>query len=190
MFRGFPITADFWQYSFNATYPPKDFLPDGRASKYRKSFDDLAFKYTLLGATDKEMADFFGISEKTINTWKQKHPEFLQSITRWKDSADSNVAERLYQKAMGYEHDEEKIFQYEGKPVRVATIKHYPPDTQAASLWLRNRQPEKWRDLKDLNVHKAKEPLPTAKEVLAELKELDEELALATAASSHPSEAT
>ncbi len=26
------------------------------------------------------------------------------------------------------------------------TVKHYPPDTQAASLWLRNRQPDKWRD--------------------------------------------
>ena len=23
---------------------------------------------------------------------------------------------------------------------------HYPPDTQAASLWLRNRQPRQWRD--------------------------------------------
>ena len=92
------------------------------------------------------MADFLGVSERTINTWKSKHPEFLQSITRGKLSADAGVAEKLYERACGYSHPEEKIFQYEGKPVIVPTVKHYPPDTQAASLWLRNRQPDLWRD--------------------------------------------
>jgi hypothetical protein len=37
--------------------------------------------------------------------------------------------------------------QYEGQPIEVEYIQHYPPDTQAASLWLRNRQPGKWRDV-------------------------------------------
>ena len=78
---------------------PKDFLPDGRPTKYRKSFDDLAYRYTLLGAIDKEMATFFGVTEKTLNNWKNDHPEFLQSITRGKAMADANVAEQLYQKA-------------------------------------------------------------------------------------------
>ena len=156
---------------------PKDFKPDGRPSKYKKEYNELVYRYSLLGATDKEMAGFFGVSEKTINTWKHKHPEFLQSITRGKAIADANVAERLYQKAMGYEHDEEKIFQYEGQPVRVQTRKHYPPDTQAASLWLRNRQPALWRDQKDLTVHKGEEPPLTSEQLIARLKELDEELA-------------
>ncbi|MOA55620.1 hypothetical protein D3C78_1794470 [compost metagenome] len=30
--------------------------------------------------------------------------------------------------------------------VREEYVEHYPPDTPAASLWLRNRQPAKWRD--------------------------------------------
>jgi hypothetical protein len=29
-------------------------------------------------------------------------------------------------------------------------VKCYPPDTAAASLWLRNRQPAKWRDKTDV----------------------------------------
>ena len=65
---------------------------------------------------------------------------------RGKDMADAEMAKSLYHRGMGYSHDEEKIFQYEGEPVRVQTTKHYPPDTPAASLWLRNRQPELWRD--------------------------------------------
>jgi hypothetical protein len=32
------------------------------------------------------------------------------------------------------------------EPVYAEYTEHYPPDTGAASLWLRNRQPEKWRD--------------------------------------------
>ena len=39
------------------------------------------------------------------------------------------------------------------KPARAggAPTSHYPPDTQAASLWLRNRQPAKWRDRQEVN---------------------------------------
>lgn len=33
-----------------------------------------------------------------------------------------------------------------GEIVVTPTIKHYPPDTAAATLWLKNRQPNVWRD--------------------------------------------
>ena len=51
------------------------------------------------------------------------------------------------QRARGYSHPAVKIMQYEGRPIEVECIQHYSPDTQAASLWLRNRQPAKWRDV-------------------------------------------
>jgi hypothetical protein len=35
---------------------------------------------------------------------------------------------------------------YQGEPVLTTIVKHYPPDTNAASLWLRNRHPQRWRD--------------------------------------------
>ncbi len=121
----------------------------GRRSAYRVEYAEQAKKLCLLGATDKELGDFFGVSEKTINTWKGKHPKFLQSIKDGKDIADGNVAERLYQRATGYEHKEDKIFQYEGAPVIVPTTKRYPPDTAAGIFWLKNRQRGKWRDKQD-----------------------------------------
>jgi hypothetical protein len=67
---------------------------------------------------------------------------------RGKLEADANVAERLYKRALGYEHEAVKIFMPQGadSPVYAPYTEHYPPDTQAASLWLRNRQPAKWRD--------------------------------------------
>ena len=98
------------------------------------------------GCTDKELAEFFGVEEKTINNWKQAHPEFLQSLKDGKAKADSQVERSLFERATGYSHPEDKIFQYEGVPVVVPTVKHYPPDTTAAIFWLKNRRPEQWRE--------------------------------------------
>lgn len=120
----------------------------GRPTKYRKEFAEQTYKLTLLGATDAELADFFDVEEKTINSWKKAHPAFLQSITRGKAQADAEVAEKLFHRAKGYSHKAVKIFMPAGakEPVYAEYTEHYPPDTQAASLWLRNRQPRKWRD--------------------------------------------
>ena len=123
--------------------------PRGRPTRYKAEYTEQAFKLCLLGATDANLADFFEVSEKTINTWKDAHPEFLQSLKAGKDEADANVGERLYQRAMGYEHPENKIFMHEGKPVVVPTVKHYPPDTTACIFWLKNRQRDRWRDKQD-----------------------------------------
>jgi hypothetical protein len=65
----------------------------------------------------------------------------------------------LYQKALGYSHPEDKIFICDGDPVIVPTIKHYPPDTMAASLWLRNRKSSKWKDKTETDVNVAGEGL-------------------------------
>ncbi len=122
----------------------------GRPTKYRDQYAHEAGKLCLLGATDGEMADFFNVNERTINLWKDVHPEFYHSIHAGKMKADAEVASRLYNRAMGYEHEAVKIFNDDGQPLIVPYIERFPPDTQAASLWLRNRQPAKWRDKQEI----------------------------------------
>lgn len=124
----------------------------GRPTRYTKEYCVQVYKLCLLGATDKEMASIFDVSEQTLNAWKKDHPEFLESIKRGKADADANVADRLYQRAMGYEHAEDQIFQFQGKPVIVPTIKHYPPDPTAAIFWLKNRQRGKWNDKQEIEL--------------------------------------
>ncbi len=118
----------------------------GRPTDYKVEFNEQAYKLCLLGSTDADMADFFNVAESTINAWKLKHPDFSESIKRGKISADANVASRLYKRAIGYEHDEDKIFNNNGEPLIVPTTKHVQPDTTAAIFWLKNRQPKLWRD--------------------------------------------
>ena len=128
-------------------------MPAGRPSKYKPDYHpDQAYKYCLLGVTDAELAALFEVDEATINRWKEAHPEFAEALLRGKDQADAEVSQKLYHRAMGYSHKEDKIFQYEGRPIIVPTIKHYPPDTTAAIFWLKNRQKGKWRDVRNTEV--------------------------------------
>ena len=123
----------------------------GRKSSFKQEYIQLAENYALLGATDAEMADFFGVSEQTLNTWKKKYPEFLESLKKGKAVADANVASRLYSRAIGYDAKATKFATNEGKITdKVEYIEHYPPDTTADIFWLKNRQPGKWRDKKEV----------------------------------------
>jgi transposase-like protein len=120
----------------------------GRPSKYQAAFAEQARKLCLLGATDKELADFFGVAESTLNLWKQDHKEFSESLKAGKDQADAEVAEKLFRRALGYSHDAVKIVaDAKSKEEHIVHFtEHYPPDTTAAIFWLKNRQKAKWRD--------------------------------------------
>lgn len=120
--------------------------PVGRPSKYKPEYAEQARKLCLLGATDAEMADFFDVDERTVNRWKNDFPEFCQSIKKGKLLADANVADRLYQRAMGYEAPDVDIRVVEGQIIETPLTKYYPPDTPAAIYWLNNRQRAKWRN--------------------------------------------
>jgi transcriptional regulator with XRE-family HTH domain len=124
----------------------------GRPTKYKEEYDDQVYKLCLLGATDKEIADFFEVSESTINEWKRDYKSFSESLKKGKWLADANVAERLYQRALGYEHPEDDIKAYMGDIIITPTIKHYPPDPTAAIFWLKNRQSAKWRDKQEVDI--------------------------------------
>jgi hypothetical protein len=118
----------------------------GRPTLYKKEYNDTVYKLCLLGATDTEIADFIGIEESTLNLWKNKHQDFMESIKRGKLIADANVADKLYQRATGYEHEDLYITQFQGEIIKEPIIKHYPPDTGAAALWLKNRRMNDWKD--------------------------------------------
>lgn len=119
-----------------------------RPTKYKEEYSDQARKLCAKGFTDKDMADFFEVSESTINEWKLKHESFSESIKEGKEGFDtSKVEETLLKRALGYEATESKIEQQEGSPAKkTMTKKHIPPSDTALIFWLKNRSPAKWRD--------------------------------------------
>jgi hypothetical protein len=126
----------------------------GRPTKYKPEYVDEVFRLALLGLDDAEMASVFDVDEKTLNNWKKEHIDFFQSIKDGREKADAKVARAMYHRAMGYSHDEEKVF-YDNQTGAVVTktvTKNYPPDTAAAFIWLKNRQGKKWRDRQELSI--------------------------------------
>jgi hypothetical protein len=122
----------------------------GRPTKYQPEYAEQALKLCRLGATDKELADFFLVDEKTINNWKDAHPEFFQSLKEGKAMADAEVADKLFKRATGYEHKAVKISASpDGREHVTEYMERYPPDTTAAIFWLKNRRPDAWRDKVD-----------------------------------------
>jgi hypothetical protein len=138
----------------------------GQPSDYSPEFVEQAKKLCELGATDYELADFFGVSTRTIYRWKNAHPDFCQAVIAGKESADDRVERSLYNRAVGYSFESEKVFQFQGAIIRAETVEHVPPDTGAAMNWLKNRRGDKWRD-KIEHEHGGKNGLPIAVSISA-----------------------
>jgi len=121
---------------------------EGRPTSYREEYCQLATNYCLLGATDVQLAEYFGVVEATIHNWKHDHPEFLESIKAGKEDADAKVAQATYHRALGFEHTttDTKVDD-DGVETTKDTIKYYPPEVKAQIFWLRNRQRKNWPDL-------------------------------------------
>jgi hypothetical protein len=142
---------------------------------YRPEFDKQAYNYCLIGATDVELGLFFGVAEKTIKKWKKRYPDFRESIRAAKQLADMKVAGCLYKRAIGYTYQEvvsetvkvptanmqsEKGVDTGGpfltdhsngfQKIKITT-REVVPDTRAQIFWLKNRQPELWRDKREID---------------------------------------
>lgn len=104
------------------------------------------------GCSDAEIAEAFGVSVRTVYNWKGAHEEFLQAINESKSKADEAVAASLYDKACGKakrvtKRTREVLDPDKGKVTLKEVVEEVmPPDTTAMIFWLKNRQPQLWRD--------------------------------------------
>lgn len=136
----------------------------GRPTDYRPELCEAVEKLAKLGLTDEEMADVIGKPIGTFNRWKADHEEFREAIKRGKIPADAEVASRMFERAKGYEWDEQqpvklKVITYgengkktsETERVEIVTVRRVvPPDTMAGMYWLNNRQKDRWRQRHEL----------------------------------------
>jgi len=118
------------------------------------------------GLTDKQIAYNIGITEQTLNVWKNKYPSLFESLKRGKEVVDRQVENALLKRALGYEYEEVKTYieETDGKKKKKIekTTKQVVPDTTAQIFWLKNRKPVEWRDRREIDTTES------------ELKKLDE----------------
>lgn len=123
------------------------------------------------GLSEAQIAKNLGVSYMTFRRAK-KDPEYGKQICaaliQTKDVVDMEVENMLYKRAMGYSYDEVKE-EYEMGILTKRTVikKTVPPDTMAQIFWLKNRQPQKWRDRREVDNTLALDKLD---EVLGQIK--------------------
>lgn len=104
------------------------------------------------GCTDEQIAERLRIHIATFYRAKAANSELRDALKETKESVDLAVENSLLKRAMGFEYEEETIEGIVGpngetiKKTRKIVKKHMAPDTTAQIFWLKNRQPEKWRD--------------------------------------------
>lgn len=134
--------------------PPKK---TGRPSLYNPEEHPRAARMlTGNGKTLADLAEEFGVARSTIEEWMAAHPEFSGAIKLGREDASAAVERALFQRATGYSHPAVKILavsngQNMGSSVeQIPYTEHYPPDTEAAKFWLKNRKPAEWKDKQEI----------------------------------------
>lgn len=151
----------------------------GRPTKYKEEYAELAYMRCLLGATDKDLAEFFKVNEDTIYEWRNVHEEFSDSISRGKEIADIKVANALYMGTQDRTVKEQQAFkikvgQFEEEVEIVEVEKVIPADFRNQMFWLKNRSPKNWRDKQDVELSGDKEN-PVQVELSVDFKNLTDE---------------
>lgn len=134
----------------------------GRPNEFKPEYVDMAKRAALLATTNEKLAKFFDIGMATFVRWMAEHEDFRIAVKQGREYADAHVAESLYHRATGYSHPavkilmqktrivegegDSKVVTEEHEPLLVPFTEHYPPDTEAAKFWLKNRHPDTWRD--------------------------------------------
>jgi transcriptional regulator with XRE-family HTH domain len=123
--------------------------PAHRPSKYDPlRHPDIIGTLARKGLTDEQIAHDLGISRKTLSVWKKVYVAVDDTLKEGKLLADGKVEASLYRRACGYSYTERKTIEFpDGSTRKEITEKVVAPDVTAGIFWLKNRQPENWRDV-------------------------------------------
>lgn len=116
----------------------------GRPSKYKPEYAEQCYKLCLLGHTDRDLGEFFGVSHTCIQKWAEKYEEFGEALRNGKELADAEVANSLYNRAKGGLTVTKQKLDKEG--VVVDLEEELPPDVRAMETWLASRRKKKEQD--------------------------------------------
>ena len=108
----------------------------------------LVNKWAEEGLINKQIALKIGINVATLYEWQDRFPDFADAIKKGKKVIDEHVENSLLKRAMGYQYEEETWGKSQDGEMALIkrVVKSLAPDVTAQIFWLKNRQPERWRD--------------------------------------------
>jgi transposase-like protein len=145
----------------------------GLATKTFSAYDPIRTPYIACeivktyGARISTLAKIFGVKERTIISWRDKHPEFREALKSGRDEFNADMVEdALLKRALGYKVKERQqkstyirykedrnlpAIQVPAKEV-IIIEKEVPPDVKAAMYFLNNRRGKRWSSVSNVNI--------------------------------------
>lgn len=131
--------------------------------------------WAIKGLTDRQIADCIGIAESTLYEWKKKHSEISEALKKGKEVFDAESVEALHQAGIGHyiEETDTDITIRDGVEIkRIRKRKRrIPSNVTALIFWLKNRDPDNWKDRKAVE-----EVVNDDKAIMRYIELLDDEL--------------
>lgn len=108
----------------------EDLQKRGPKSTYDPSIIPIVKACATFGAVSDEIASYLGISTSSFYRWQLEYPQLREALKRGTEASDNRVEESLYQIAVGW--------------------KGQAPNLGAVCFWLKNRRPDRWRDVQQI----------------------------------------
>ena len=105
------------------------------------------------GLTEEQIAYNMGIGYSTLQAWKNKYKDILDTLKKGKEVVDRQVENALLKRALGYKYTEVTKERIDGSLIVTKEVtKEVVPDTTAQIFWLKNRKPNEWRDKQNVEL--------------------------------------
>ena len=126
----------------------------GAQTKYNPLYHPTMIRLAAqLGKINEEIAKEIGICKKTLQLWKNKYPEVDEALARGKEEPNKIIEQDAFDCAHGYYYIEELARFYKGKWHKIKIRKYKQKDPTAIIWWQKNRDPERWKDKVQVDVH-------------------------------------
>ena len=119
------------------------------------------------GLTEEQIAHSIGIGYSTLQYKKKEIKEIEDRLKKGKSKGISAVTNKLFQRAQGFYIEEEKVFCDKGKIITHTIKKYFPPDLGAMAFYLKNRDPENWKERH--HVDQTRHHAPTESEINSDM---------------------
>jgi len=107
------------------------------------------------GNTYTEIAELMGICDRTFYNWLNNYfdEESLHALKNANKDPIANAEEALYKRAVGYSAVETKTHMTKSGTIKTRNVvKHYPPSELALKYFLGNKNPEKWKEKREVTI--------------------------------------
>jgi hypothetical protein len=96
------------------------------------------YQLALLGCSDEEIADFFGVPCEYFQGWCERSGVLSDALKRGRRGADGDVAKSLYKMSTGFYYKEEvAVFDKETKEFHKTWVKKFcKPDGNLIKFWM------------------------------------------------------